>query len=144
MVTATRCSNPKCSCTPCLCGDDCRCGGGSRLGELEQKVMDVLWASYGRELTAREVANQLPGFAYTTIATVLNRLSRKGAVRRKMEHRLTLFTAVDTRAERAAAAMREALVSSGDPNAALVKFAEAVSPGEARVLRRALEGGESR
>ncbi len=133
------CTNPKCSCSPCLCGDTCKCGGGSKLGELERQVMDVLWASYGREVTGRDVAAALPAYAHTTVVTVLNRLSRKGAVRRHIEGRTARFAAIDTQAARAAAAMREALEASGDPGAALGRFVRTLAPDEAATLRRSLD-----
>lgn len=136
-IMLTTCSNPRCTCSPCLCGDDCKCGG-TKLGELERQVMDVLWSHHGDEVTGRQVANALPGYAYTTVATVLNRLSRKGAVRRRMEGHTTHFSAIGTEADRAAAAMREALETSGDHEGALARFAETMSPHEAEALRRAL------
>ena len=45
-----------------------------RLGELERRVMDVLWDSEITPLTGREVADQLPDRAYTTVLTILERL----------------------------------------------------------------------
>ena len=48
-----------------------------RLGALEAQVMDVLW-DHG-PATVREVIDRLPREpAYTTIATVLANLGRKG------------------------------------------------------------------
>ena len=52
----------------------------NRLGELERKVMDVLWGSAKTPLAGREVADQLPDRAYTTVLTILDRLRRKGLV----------------------------------------------------------------
>jgi len=101
--------------------------------------MDVLWASYGHEVTGRDVAEALPAYAYTTIATVLNRLSRKGAVRRHVEGRTARFSAIGTEVDRAAAAMREALEDSGDRDAALGRFVRTITPDEAATLRAALE-----
>ena len=42
------------------------------------------------------MAEQLPDYAYTTIATVLDRLSRKGKVRRTVEGRVHLYRATGT------------------------------------------------
>lgn len=137
-TVATTCSNPRCTCSPCLCGDDCKCGG-AKLGELERQVMDVLWAHHGEEVTGRDVANALPVYAYTTVATVLNRLSRKGVVRRRMEHHTTHFAAIGTEADRAASVMWEALEASVDRETALARFAAMVTPEEAEALRRALD-----
>lgn len=138
-VVPVTCTNPNCTCSPCLCGDACKCGGGPQLGELERQVMDVLWASYGREVSGREVADALPAYAYTTVATVLNRLSRKGAVRRRVEGRTAHFAAIHTEVDRAAATMREALEDSGDRRATLGWFVGTITPEEATTLRRALE-----
>jgi BlaI family transcriptional regulator, penicillinase repressor len=101
--------------------------------------MEILWAAESTEVTAREVADQLPGYAYTTIATVLNRLTRKGRVRRRMVGRVTRFEPVDTEAGYAVTLIREALAGSADPTSALREFARTVTPSEARVLRKALE-----
>jgi predicted transcriptional regulator len=101
--------------------------------------MEVLWAEPGRELSSRNVADALPDYAYTTIATVLDRLTHKGLVRRRMNGRVIQFTATDTRAANTAMLMREALASTSDPDAALVCFVESVSNAEAKVLRHALD-----
>ena len=54
-----------------------------RLGDLERRVMEILWAQLHSKLTARQVADDLPGYAYTTVLTVLDRLERKGLVHRE-------------------------------------------------------------
>lgn len=131
------CANPRCTCSPCLCGDDCKCGGG-HLGDLERRVLNVVWAAGGGEVTAREVADVLDEYAYTTIATVLNRLSRKGAVARRMDGRSTRFAPVGTPADRAATTMLEVLEASGDRDGALARFAQTVSPSDREALIRGL------
>jgi len=140
MSATTTCDNPRCSCSPCT-GADCRCGV-ARLGDLERRVMEVLWAEPVREMSSRNVADALPDYAYTTIATVLDRLTHKGLVRRRMNGRVIQFTATDTRAANTAMLMREALASTSDPDAALVCFVESVSHAEAKVLRHALDESE--
>ena len=79
----SKCDNPLCSCDPCTCAT-CACGV-ARLGELERRVMDILWEQPTRELTVRDVAELLPESAYTTVATVLDRLVHKDLVRRRMD-----------------------------------------------------------
>jgi predicted transcriptional regulator len=101
-------------------------------------VIDVLWQESGQELTGRDVANALPRYAYTTVATVLDRLVHKKLVSRRMDGRTIRFTATGTGATHAVTLMRHALGSTRDPDAALVRFAESVTPSEATVLRRAL------
>jgi predicted transcriptional regulator len=111
----------------------------NRLGDLERKVMDVLWDSTKAPLTGREVADQLPDRAYTTVLTILDRLRRKGLVTRTTLGRAHRFAASDTRESYMAELMLDAMGDSGDRGAVLVRFAESVSSDEAQVLRRALE-----
>lgn len=111
----------------------------ARLGELERKVMDILWAKGPEEATVREVAAALPDYAYTTVLTVLDRLHRKGLVARTRDGRAFRYVALTSREEHAAALMREVLGAANDRDAVLVRFAESVSPDEAAVLAQALE-----
>jgi predicted transcriptional regulator len=110
----------------------------ARLGELERKVMEVLWARLDSELTAREVNEQLPGYAYTTLLTVLDRLHTKGVVRRTRDGRAFRYAAMGSREDHTAELMHDALGVAGDRHAVLVRFAETVSATEAAVLREAL------
>ena len=111
----------------------------NRLGDLERKVMNVLWDTAESPLTGREVAAQLPDRAYTTVLTILDRLRRKGLVTRTTVGRAHRFAASDTRESYMAELMIDAMGDSGDRGAVLVRFAESVSPDEAQVLRRALD-----
>jgi predicted transcriptional regulator len=112
----------------------------ARLGDLERSVMDVLWDSEGW-LTAREVAARLQherDLAYTTVLTVLERLEKKGFVRRQRAARAHRYRASDAREAVVAEAMIEALGNADDRGSALVRFVGAVSAEEAEILRRAL------
>ena len=109
------------------------------LGELERRVMDVLWVSMGTPLTGREVADELPDRAYTTVLTILDRLRRKNLVERITEGKAHRFTATASRETYMAELMVEALGSAQDRRAVLVRFAEVVRPEEAVVLRQALQ-----
>jgi predicted transcriptional regulator len=111
----------------------------NRLGDLERKVMDVLWDTAEAPVTGREVADQLPDRAYTTVLTILDRLRRKGLVRRTTVGRAHRFAASDTRESYMAELMIDAMGDSGDRGAVLVRFAESVSSDEAQVLRHALD-----
>ena len=111
----------------------------NRLGDLERKVMDVLWDTAEAPLTGREVADQLPDRAYTTVLTILDRLRRKGLVTRTTVGRAHRFAASDTRESYMAELMLDAMGDSNDRGAVLVRFAESVSSDEAQVLRRALD-----
>ncbi len=140
MRATTTCGNPMCSCDPCTC-ENCTCGV-ARLGALERRVMDVLWEGADRELTGREVADGFPENAYTTVATVLDRLVRKGLVQRRLDGRSIRFAVVGTRGVHTAVLMHEDLLAGRDPDSALVSFAQTLSPSEAAVLRRALDEPE--
>jgi predicted transcriptional regulator len=109
-----------------------------RLGELERRVMDVLWESEGAELTGRQIADRLPDRAYTTVLTIVDRLRRKSLVSRTTDGRIHRFSASGTRAAYRAELMIDALGEAGERKAVLVQFAGAVSPEEARVLSQAL------
>ena len=137
MGAITRCDNPMCACDPCVC-DNCSCGA-ARLGELERRVMDVLWQDPERELTGRDVADALPDYAYTTVATILDRLVHKGLVRRRMKGRTIQFAPIGTRGAHTAVLMHDALAADHDGDAALVRFAETLSHSEAAVLRKTLD-----
>jgi predicted transcriptional regulator len=101
--------------------------------------MDALWAQPDRELTGRDVTDALTPYAYTTVATVLDRLAHKGLVRRRKDGRIVRFTAVGTRSAHTAVLMQELLAVDDDRHGALVRFAETLSPAEVRVLRKALD-----
>lgn len=101
--------------------------------------MEVLWVRMGAELTTREVRAELPGYAYTTIATVLDRLARKGEVRRRSVGQVLTFTATGSGALHAARAIRSALDASDDPAAALRRLADVLTPEEARAMREGLD-----
>jgi len=131
------CDNPMCSCDPCGC-ENCTCGTAN-LGELERRVMDILWSSSEHELTGRNVADELPEFAYTTVATVLDRLVHKDLVLRRKDGGRIRFAAVGSQGAHSAVLMRRALEDSPDADSALVHFAGTLSPGEAAVLRAALD-----
>ena len=129
-----------CICEPCTC-DDCSCGV-ARLGDLERRVIEILWETPESELSVRDVANVLPDYAYTTVATVLDRLVHKGLLRRRKDGRTIRFTSIGAPGTHTAVLMHEALAVDRDADAALVRFAEILSPSEAAVLRRALNGLE--
>jgi len=111
------------------------------LGELERSVMEELWAAEVPQ-SVREVHASLStrrDLAYTTVMTVLNRLSKKGLVRCQSEGRAYLYAPEQTRDELVADVMHTALeAQAGDRTAALVAFVGRVSPEEATAMRQAL------
>ena len=60
-----------------------RCAMGERkaLGPLEHRVLAVLWER-GRAVTVKQMQPSFPRLAYTTLMTTLDRLYRKGVLRR--------------------------------------------------------------
>ena len=142
MRTATKCDNPMCSCNPCTCAD-CACGVAT-VGDLERRVLGIVWDLPDPEPTGREVADALPAHAYTTIATVLDRLVNKGLLRRRRDGRTIRFAPIGVRGAHTAVVMRQALAADGDPSAALVCFAQTLSKSEMAVLLDALDERSSR
>jgi predicted transcriptional regulator len=71
-----------------------------QLSELEQEVMGVVW-SLGK-CTIREVVeetNKKKNLAYTTIATILERLHEKGLVKKDTSSFTVIFTPKQTKEE---------------------------------------------
>lgn len=111
------------------------------LGDLEREVMDRLWDAAG-PLSVRDVLELLDNqdLAYTTVMTVLDRLGRKELVTRSRHGRAFHYSPTYAREELTSELMNAALDSAGpDRTAALVHFAEGVSPDEAVAMRAALE-----
>ena len=114
-----------------------------RLGALESRVMDLLWDS--GPSTIRELIDALPGSpAYTTIATVLTNLQRKGLATSRKRGRSTVYRASGTREQHVASMMADALGSSRDRAASILHFAESMPESELELLRdflRQRDGG---
>lgn len=139
-AAAGPCANPLCSCDPCGCGDACRCGA-AKLSPLERRVMDCVWEAPDGAITVRNVADALPEYAYTTVATVLDRLVGKGVLVCDRTGRARRYEAIGGSGAHTAVLMREALLAERHPAAALRRFAATLGPAEADALRRALAEG---
>jgi predicted transcriptional regulator len=113
---------------------------GRARGELEQDVMTALWA-HQEPASARVVLRSIgdPELAYTTVKTVLERLTRKQVVTRVNIDRTWHYSPAASRDDYVAELMLRALDRTGDRDGALVRFARAVSPADAEVLRAALD-----
>ena len=109
-------------------------------GELEQDVMTALW-THREPLTARAVLRAIgdPELAYTTVKTVLERLTRKQVATRVNIDRTWHYSPAASRDDYVAELMLRALDRTGDRDGALVRFARAMSPSDAEVLRAALD-----
>lgn len=109
-----------------------------RLGPLEQQVMEHLWED--DELTVRDLIARLGAkHAYTTIATVLTNLQRKGFVTHRRVGRAAYYRPRHSRSDHAARVMGEALSSSSDRRASILRFVEGMEAGDVALLREYLE-----
>jgi predicted transcriptional regulator len=116
---------------------------GRGRGELEQAVMTALWAQ-SEPVAARTVLREIgdPGLAYTTVKTVLERLTRKNITTRVNIDGTWHYAPAASRDEYIAELMLRALDRTGDRDAALVRFARSVSPADADILRAALDASD--
>lgn len=106
--------------------------------------MNELWRRPDGAL-ARDLVAVLPsGPAHTTVLTILERLIRKGHVRRDREGRAHRYFAERSKDAYVADLMREAFDEAGDSQTALTHFLESASGAELLALRNVLEalGGD--
>ncbi len=113
----------------------------AREAHLERAVLEALWSAAEDGLSALDLAAVLPGraLAQTTVLTVLDRLRRKGMVRRERQGRSFRFWAAVDREALVARTMLNALSDSTDHSLALSRFVDGVPPEDFDVLRRALD-----
>ncbi len=120
-----------------MSADDALTGEPPRLGSLEARVMDVLW-DHGPS-TIRGIIGRLPGDpAYTTIATVLTNLHRKGLVTSHKEKHSTRYAARIGREEQVASVMSHALATSRDRGASILHFMDGMPDSDLDLLREYL------
>jgi predicted transcriptional regulator len=104
--------------------------------------MEALWelsaSAPEGTFTARDVAATLPSHAYTTVLTVLDRLTRKGLVERIRDGKSHHYRPTGSRESYIARLMHDALAATSDRGAALAHFAETVDADEAQLLRNVL------
>ena len=121
-----------------------------RLGDLERVVMEQLWESSAQRpegASVRDVLEALPAdrnLAYTTVMTVLDRLSKKGLVTRERDGRAWRYTPAGTRESLTAETMRASLGDANDRRATLLHFLDGATPEELDDLRAALSEVEQR
>jgi len=103
-------------------------------GTLEQEVVAALAAATD-PMTPAQVRDQLGGdLAYTTVMTVLARLSEKGLVTRERVGRAYAYTAVQDEAEVTARQMQRLLDAGDDRAAVLSRFVGVLSDDDERLL----------
>ena len=121
----------------------------SRMGELERAVMDELWSvDDDGWLTVREVHERLArsrDIAYTTVMTVMDRLSKKSLVRQQRDGRAYRYQAAASRGAMTADLRGGSLVALSERvrRGALVAFVGEASTEERAALREALAALES-
>ncbi len=126
-----------------------------RLGDLERVVMEHLWdaaslagPAFGGA-TVREVLARFEGereIAYTTVMTVLDRLSKKDLVTRERDGRAWRYFPADTREALTAQTMRRTLVDMEvtDRRTALLHFLDGATTDELDDIKAALAEIEAR
>jgi BlaI family transcriptional regulator, penicillinase repressor len=113
------------------------------LSDLQLDLMRVLWRS--GDLSVAEVTDALAGrdLAHTTVATLLTRLEKRGAVAARRDGRMLVYTASVSEAQ-----VRRNMVSSliaqvfrGDPKALLAHLVSEreVAKGDLEQVRALLE-----
>jgi predicted transcriptional regulator len=107
------------------------------LGPLELKVLEVLWER-NRAATVRSVQPSFPRLAYTTLMTTLDRLYRKGVLRR---FRLGRAFGYEPRCSRdelfgqmMSGTVAELLATGGDSTVLLSTLVEAVGHADTELL----------
>ena len=123
-----------------------------RLGDLERVVMDHMWHATARStegVTVREVLYCFVGereIAYTTVMTVLDRLSKKGLVTRVRDGRAWRYRPAGSREALTAQTMRRTLedMDVTDRRTALLHFLDGATEAEIADLKDALAEVEAR
>ena len=111
-------------------------GGGRRAaGVLEAEVMEVLQAA-GAPLNPAEVQQRLGSdLAYTTVVTILTRLTAKGLLERTKAGRAYSYAPVSDIPGLAARRMHQVMDGEADRGAVLARFVDSLSDGDERLLR---------
>lgn len=108
----------------------------ARAPDLERRVLDTLWQ--GGEWSVRDVLGAVdPSLAYTTFATVLDRLHAKGEVDRVKVEGAWRYVAARSREEALAAEVGRVLErAEGAPDPLLVAFLDQVEQADPQALDR--------
>jgi predicted transcriptional regulator len=127
-------------------------GLASIFGTLELRVLEALWRR--GEATVRDLCDDFPSAAYTTLMTTMERLYRKGVLDRRKTGRAFLYRAVSSRSELESGLLTRAiqpLLAGESAHPVLSCFVDEVSRHDERLLdelerlvrekRRAQENG---
>jgi predicted transcriptional regulator len=102
--------------------------------------MDRMWSRH-EPASVRDLLDDLRRdreIAYTTVMTVMDKLFKKGLLKRQPQGKAYLYEAVTSKEAYTAQQMRETLARSGNQAATLVHFLERLTAEEAAALETAL------
>jgi predicted transcriptional regulator len=110
-----------------------------QLGELETELMERAWAH--QEISVRALHQEMQGrLAYTTLMTTLDRLYKKGLLRRRKEGKAYFYAAVLTEQQYQESLTRHffgmVLHDCKNSSAVLSRFVEAVSETDREMLEQ--------
>lgn len=109
----------------------------SELGPLEERLLEALWER-GHATVRELLADGLQDLAYTTVMTTLDRLFKKGLLRREAEGRAFRYAPMLTREELhrqvAGEALRQMLDASPAPSLPLSYLVEILTERDAQLL----------
>lgn len=109
------------------------------MGALERAVLEQLWR-HPEGATPAEVREALNDeVAYTTVTTILTRLTHKGQVEREKIGRGFRYRALSSEADLAARRMQDALGPVRDRSLVLSRFVDGLSEGDEQALRQVLD-----
>ncbi|HEX6463682.1 MAG TPA: BlaI/MecI/CopY family transcriptional regulator [Vicinamibacterales bacterium] len=111
-------------------------GLASLFGTLELRVLEALWAR-GSEATVRDLLEEFPQAAYTTVMTTMERLYRKGVLDRRKDGRAFLYRTLETRDQmesRLLVRAIEPLLDGGNAQPVLSYFVDEVGRRDERLL----------
>lgn len=110
-------------------------GLASVFGALELRVLEALWRR--GPATVRDICDDFPAAAYTTLMTTMERLHKKGVLQREKSGRAFIYQSVSTRAELESGLITRAiqpLLSSDSARPVLSCFVDEVSRHDERLL----------
>src|ERR1043166_8113409 len=110
-----------------------------RLGELETELMERVWAQ--KEVTVRALHQEMQGrLAYTTLMTTLDRLYKKGLLRRRKEGKAYFYSAILSEQQYQESLTQHffgmVLHDRKNSSAVLSRFVEAVSQTDREMLEQ--------
>src|SRR3954471_3333910 len=110
-------------------------GLASVFGTLELRVLEALWRR--GDATVRDLCDDFPAAAYTTLMTTMERLHRKGVLAREKSGRAFVYRAVSSRSELESGLLTRAiqpLLAGDSAHPVLSCFVDEVSRHDERLL----------